>query len=443
MAFWNKFPFTNFHEMNLDWLISTMKELTDGFNVLDNSVKQQLKDFNTTMTNTLTSQNTKINDFVNNYEAKVNDIPNQVLKDVRIVMHDYETAGVFQEIIKDTYGAVNYLNVLQDKNVVVLGDSLSADRNGVSWVNNLKTMTKGVLNITNYAVSNAKLADQAEKYSSYSGKVDILVVWCGINDVRDQTSLEDVRTALESIRTKTLGLNKECQIYLFSTYKNLRGMKTNWIIPQTAYWRYFNQYCTSEGWTFVDLFSSAPIISTISQTMLNYYFTETDKGYLHYNEKYSPILARYILNVLVSQSPVPLGDYFERITGTNLNANCSPVTSVFSLNTNGSYVDFGTRFIRVHIAGTFTAPNTAPQYTKILTLPSCFRPSDNSNYAIAFRAGGVGSDGGQYSAKALLNSDGAVYLFNQYNENTSKVAMTCFVDFKIDNWKYNWKRTAE
>lgn len=220
-------------------------------------------------------------------------------------------------------------------------------------------------------------------------------------------------------------------------------MKTNWIIPQTAYWRYFNQYCTSEGWTFVDLFSSAPIISTISQTMLNYYFTETDKDYLHYNEKYSPILARYILNVLVSQSPVPLGDYFERITGTNLNANCSPVTSVFSLNTNGSYVDFGTRFIKVHIAGTFTAPNTAPQYTKILTLPSCFRPSDNSNYAIAFRAGGVGSDGGQYSAKALLNADGEVYLFNQYNENTSKVAMTCFVDFKIDNWKYNWKRTTE
>lgn len=432
MAFWNKFPFTNFHEMNLDWLISTMKDLVNGFSNLATEITSKIK-----------TQDNKIDTFVNDYTTKVNKIPQLVQIETIDIMNIYKADGTFSEIIESTYGAVSYLNVLQGKNVVVLGDSLSADRNGVSWVNNLKTMTKGVLNITNYAVSNAKLADQAEKYSSYSGKVDILVVWCGINDVRDQTSLEDVRTALESIRTKTLGLNKGCQIYLFSTYKNLRGMKTNWIIPQTAYWRFFNQYCTSEGWTFVDLFSSAPIISTISKTMLDYYFTEIDKGYLHYNEKYSPILARYILNVLVSQSPVPLGDYFERIAGTNLNANCSPVTSVFNLNTNGSYVDFGTRFIRVHIAGTFTAPNTAPQYTKILTLPSCFRPSDNSNYAIAFRAGGVGSDGGQYSVKALLNADGAVYLFNQYNENNSKVAMTCFVDFEIDSWKYNWKRTAE
>lgn len=432
MAFWNKFPFTNFHEMNLDWLISTMKDLVNGY---DN--------FTTEATKKIEAQDEKINTFVDDYTKKVDKIPQLVQIETIDIMDRYRADGTFSEIIESTYGAVSYLNVLQGKNMVVLGDSLSADRNGVSWVNNLKTMTKGVLNITNYAVSNAKLADQAEKYSSYSGKVDILVVWCGINDVRDQTSLENVRVALESIRTKTLGLNKECQTYLFSTYKNLRGMKTNWIIPQTAYWRFFNQYCISQGWTFVDLFSSAPIISTISQTMLDYYFTETNKGYLHYNEKYSPILARYILNVLVSQSPVPLGDYFERIAGTNLNANCSPVTSVFSLNTNGSYVDFGTRFIRVHIAGTFTAPNTAPQYTKILTLPSCFRPSDNSNYAIAFRAGGVGSDGGQYSVKALLNADGAVYLFNQYNENSSNVAMTCFVDFEIDSWKYNWKRTAE
>lgn len=443
MAFWNKFPFTNFHEMNLDWLVSTMKELMDKYNDFTVEVTKKIEQFNNDMKNKFAAQDKKVDDFVNNYTSKVNNIPKLVKTETIDIMDSYRTDGTFSKIIESTYGAVSYLNVLQGKNMVVLGDSLSADRSGVSWVNNLKTMTNGVLNVTNYAVSGAKLEEQANKYSNYMGKVDILVVWCGINDVRDQTSLENVRTALESIRTNTLGLNKECQIYLFSTYKNLRGMKTNWIIPQTAYWRFFNQYCTSQGWTFVDLFSSAPIISTISQTMLNYYFTETDKGYLHYNNKYSPILARYILNVLVNQSPVPLGDYYERIAGTNLNANCSPVTSVFSLNTNGSYVDFGTRFIKVHIAGTFTAPNGSPCYTKILTLPSCFRPSDNSNYAIAFRAGGVDSDGGQYSAKALLNADGALYLFNQYNENTNKVAMTCFVDFKIDTWKYNWKRTAE
>ena len=31
MAFWNNFPFTNFHELNLDWIISKVKNLETGF----------------------------------------------------------------------------------------------------------------------------------------------------------------------------------------------------------------------------------------------------------------------------------------------------------------------------------------------------------------------------------------------------------------------------
>ena len=30
MGLFNQFPFTNFHEMNLDWLISSVKELKEN-----------------------------------------------------------------------------------------------------------------------------------------------------------------------------------------------------------------------------------------------------------------------------------------------------------------------------------------------------------------------------------------------------------------------------
>lgn len=431
MAFWNKFPFTNFHEMNLDWLISTMKDLLTGYN-----------DFTTDITKKIETQDEKVNTFIEDYTKKVDKIPQLVQTDVIDIMDRYRADGTFSEIIESTYGAVSYLNTLQGKQMVVLGDSLTADRNGVSWIKEFTKLTKGVIsNIINYAHSGDTLTQQATAFEAYSGTtIDIMFIFCGINDVRDQTDFDTMRKALGSIRDRIYRINPACQIYLCSTYKNTRGMKTNWVIPQTAYWRFYSNYCTENGWTFVDLFSSAPCINVFSDAIKSYFFTETGPNYLHYNDKYAPILGRYILNVLISQSPVPLGDYYERVPGTNLNANCSPVTSVFNFNTNGSYVDFGTRFVHIHIAGTFTAPNANPQYTKILTLPVCFRPTENSNYSTAYRAGGIDSDGGQYSVKALLNADGSLYLFNQWNENASKASMTCFVDFYIDSLKYDWKR---
>lgn len=30
---WNKFPYTDFHELNLDWLLAKVKELDDKFNL--------------------------------------------------------------------------------------------------------------------------------------------------------------------------------------------------------------------------------------------------------------------------------------------------------------------------------------------------------------------------------------------------------------------------
>lgn len=59
MAFWNKFPFTNFHEMNLDWLISTMKDLLTGYD-----------DFTADITKKIEAQDGKVNTFIEDYTKK-------------------------------------------------------------------------------------------------------------------------------------------------------------------------------------------------------------------------------------------------------------------------------------------------------------------------------------------------------------------------------------
>lgn len=42
MGFFNKYPYTDFHELNLDWALSTVKELDDKFNLV---VNEKLKEF--------------------------------------------------------------------------------------------------------------------------------------------------------------------------------------------------------------------------------------------------------------------------------------------------------------------------------------------------------------------------------------------------------------
>ena len=431
MAFWNKFPFTNFHETNLDWLISTVKELVVSSENFKKELTANFEDFKKELS-------ASFEKFKNEYSEKINNIPKYVQEQLKKWLDD----GTLQNEIEKTYGGFSYLDVMENKKICVLGDSLTDETRDVSWVKRFKNLIANTgTTIKSLAVSGNLLAQQANLFSSETEKYDILLIWCGINDVRSQTSLDTMRDTLNNIRDKIQALNPKCQVYLMSTYKNNRQMPASWIIPQTAYWRFYSQYALENGWTFIDAFSGAPVISVNTETMKNQFFTDADTGALHYSANYADILARWILNFMINQSPVPLGDYKERITGTLFKSHAS-VTSAFNMNTNGSFIEYGTRMIHVRIAGVFNAPTASKMYTKILTLPSFLCPLTDNEYALAYRSGGTTAEGGDATFKVLMEKTGDVSVYNvDFESGAQAVNRTIFINLYINDLKSDYNRT--
>ena len=175
--------------------------------------------------------------------------------------------------------------------------------------------------------------------------------------------------------------------------------------------------------------------------MQSTFYSETDGQYLHYTAAYADILARWILNCMINQSPVPLGDYKELVPAANFSAKIN-ATSKFVPNSGGTFCEFGTHMVHVRLVGAFTPGSNSPQYTKICTLPEFCRPKQTLGHELAFRGGGIGSDGGQYVVPVYLDTDGSVYFYNRSLTLESFTTATLSCDIYIQDLKTDWERTA-
>lgn len=414
MAFWNNFPFVNFHELNLDWIIGKMKDLETGF---VDVVK------------------------------KVNDATREIPKEVNSILTGWKDDGTLGTMIDTLYGGLSYLDTMKDKTIYVLGDSLSDGQASRSWVTEFEKLLVGKnCHIMNGAHSGDTMAEQYTVFDKNmtlhpENVPDILIVWCGVNDVKKQTSLAELGTTMDNIRNKIQSINPACQVYLFSTYKNYRVLPAQWIIPQTAYWRYFSQYAQQYGWTFVDMFAYAPVITPETDRMRAEFYEEQNSGYLHYTVKYTKILARFILNVLCTGMPIALGDYWERVNGSYMDgAKIFTNKEEFEPNLNGSHIRFGTRFIKVRVAGSFKPKDTASlNYVKIGKLPDFMIPA-STIYGLAYRGGGWGSTGANATFGTLVDSDGSLLVHPLAKEGTSYTSTTIYFDIYIFDLATDWQR---
>lgn len=129
-----KFPYTNFHEMNLTWIIETVKNLTEEWVEMQGKFNGLQGDFK------------ELEKFVTDYFAKL-----EIDKEVRKILNEMEASGELSEIISDALlqGALSRVN---KPTVLILGDSYGAGENIVNREYSWAYMLKSALEKNGYTV---------------------------------------------------------------------------------------------------------------------------------------------------------------------------------------------------------------------------------------------------------------------------------------------------
>lgn len=129
-----KFPYTNFHEMNLTWIIETVKNLTEEWIEMQGKFTGLQGDFE------------ELKKFVTDYFAKL-----EIDKEVRKILDEMKASGELSEIISDALlqGALARVN---KPTVLILGDSYGAGENLSNKENSWAYMLKNALEKNGYTV---------------------------------------------------------------------------------------------------------------------------------------------------------------------------------------------------------------------------------------------------------------------------------------------------
>lgn len=129
-----KFPYTNFHEMNLTWIIETVKNLTEEWIEMQGKFTGLQGDFE------------ELKKFVTDYFAKL-----EIDKEVRKILDEMKASGELSEIISDALlqGALARVN---KPAVLILGDSYGAGENLSNKENSWAYMLKNALEKNGYTV---------------------------------------------------------------------------------------------------------------------------------------------------------------------------------------------------------------------------------------------------------------------------------------------------
>lgn len=129
-----KFPYTNFHEMNLTWIVETVKNLTEEWIEMQGKFTGLQGDFE------------ELKKFVTDYFTKL-----EIDKEVRKILDEMKANGELSEIISDALlqGALARVN---KPTVLILGDSYGAGENIANKEYSWAYMLKNALEKNGYSV---------------------------------------------------------------------------------------------------------------------------------------------------------------------------------------------------------------------------------------------------------------------------------------------------
>jgi lysophospholipase L1-like esterase len=162
-----KFPYTNFHEMNLTWILETVKKLVDEWVEMQGDFSNLQGDFE------------ELKKYVTDYFAKL-----EIDKEVRKILEEMKTSGELSEIISDALlqGALARVN---KSTVLILGDSYGAGENLSNKENSWAYMLKNALEKNGYTVKLSAISGygfKADGTKTFTSMLNTLAASMTTND---------------------------------------------------------------------------------------------------------------------------------------------------------------------------------------------------------------------------------------------------------------------
>ena len=81
----NFFPYTNFHELNADWILKKVKEVGEGFVNFTKEITE------------------KVNNLSVKIDNEIKEIPDIVKKDTYAKLNEWKNDGTFENLIEDNF----------------------------------------------------------------------------------------------------------------------------------------------------------------------------------------------------------------------------------------------------------------------------------------------------------------------------------------------------
>jgi lysophospholipase L1-like esterase len=401
-----KFPFTNFHEMNLTWIIETLKENTD----FTKKVYEEVKQLNATIEK-------KVEEVVNNmsesgaFDDIISSMLDSKVEEIKSIANNALTTA---NGIDRKY---EYLSSMRNKKILIVGDS-NSDENynpgkiNVHWPQSLKSMLSNVEGVTinNRSVA-GKQIDWAKtvitEENAASRYYDIIIIMLGTNNYGHATPIETFRTTLTAIPITPQIINGAHVIIVSPPKRSMYVSSETPHVPLVAYMRALYAYAEKIGAQFVDCWGKQPLVNTSdANTLTKWYY---DKQ-LHFNDAYAPIFAQWILWYMITGRSDTIGDYYETIPGRYLKQFFTN-TNNFEINENGSFVRVGTRSITYNIIGslkTFGPNNSGLQ--PLATLPEWMREHTSMSYLNCHSNTITRGDSVATQTAEIANTDGKLYV---------------------------------
>lgn len=374
----NKFPFTNFHEVNTDWIVREVKAVGEQLTALDSKITADML--------ALAKQVKAIQDDVN---TKLEGIEATIAQKAAEEVERLVNEGRFDELIapaleqlskdlQDDIGNANtiagkalantnktqYLNTLANKSILIIGDSNSDEsftQNGnitKHWTSELKNILSSKASGNSTTVVNRSKAGSAMEYAktilteinATSSRYDVIIIMLGTNDYNSNTDYATFLTTLEDV-SKLLQPHvtaKGSQVYFVSPPKrtfNFRDREGQ--IPLVVYAKSIYKNCIKWGFNFIDAWCKIPEINIESTESRKAWLSDQ---YLHFNDAFAPVFANWILGYISENKSDTIGDYYDNVRGVALSSYFTN-TNNFTFDADNSYLSVGTRKTIISVRG--------------------------------------------------------------------------------------------